>query len=91
VRRRDHAEIKADAQAIYRTASRAEAEHQAQAFARRWRAPYPRLVARLLQDLPELLAFFSCPRGLWRKLRTTHVIERCFVEIRGAPGRRSVS
>jgi putative transposase len=82
VRRRDHADIKADAQAIYQAASRADAEHQAQAFARRWRAPYPRLVARLLQDLPELLAFFSCPRGLWRKLRTTNVIERCFVEVR---------
>lgn len=82
VRRRDHAEVKADAQAIYRAASRAEAEGQAQAFARRWRAAYPQLVTRLLRDLPELLAFFQCPRSLWRKLRTTNVIERCFVEVR---------
>jgi len=29
-----------------------------------------------------LLAFFPCPRALWRKLRTTNVIERCFVEVR---------
>jgi transposase-like protein len=34
------------------------------------------------RDLPELLAFFPCPRALWQKLRTTNVIERCFVEIR---------
>lgn len=81
-RRRDHAAMKADAQAIYQAGSRAEAVAHAQAFARRWRDPYPSLVARLLRDLPELLAFFQCPRVLWRKLRTTNVIERCFVEVR---------
>jgi putative transposase len=82
VRRRDHAAMKADAQAIYQAASRSEAEGQAQAFARRWREMYPPLVTRLLRELPELLAFFQCPRALWRKLRTTNVIERCFVEVR---------
>jgi transposase-like protein len=81
-RRRDHDAMKADAQAIYRASSRQEAEAYAQAFARRWRAVYPQVVRRLLQDLPDLLAFFQCPRPLWRKLRTTNVIERCFVEVR---------
>lgn len=81
-RRRDHAAMKTDAQAIYQAADRAEAVAHAQAFARRWRAGYPQLVTRLLRDLPELLAFFQCPRALWRKLRTTNVIERCFVEVR---------
>jgi hypothetical protein len=43
----------------------------------------PRPLAPLLsQDLPELLSFFAFPRHLWRKLRTTNVIERCFVEVR---------
>ena len=32
--------------------------------------------------MPELLSFFSFPHHLWRKLRTTHVIERLFVEVR---------
>lgn len=82
VRRRDHAAVKADAQAIYQAASRSEAMAHAQAFARRWRDAYPSHVSRLLRDLPELLAFFQCPRSLWRKLRTTNVIERCFVEVR---------
>ena len=36
----------------------------------------------LERDLLELLAFFSCPRHQWKRLRTTHVIERCFVEVR---------
>ena len=82
VRRRDHAAVKADAQAIYQAASRREAEAQARGFARRWQASYPRMVQRLLGELPELLAFFRCPRPLWRKVRTTNVIERCFVEVR---------
>lgn len=82
VRRRDHAAVKADAQAIYRADSRREAETLARQFAQRWREAYPSMVARLLRDLPELLAFFQCPRGLWRRLRTTNLIERCFVEVR---------
>jgi len=31
--------------------------------------------------LAEQFTFFRFPRHLWRKLRTTHVIERCFVEV----------
>lgn len=81
-RRRDHAAMKADVQTIYQAVSQSEAEHRAQAFARRWRDAYPSLVTRLLRELPELLAFFQCPRALWRKLRTTNVIERCFVDVR---------
>jgi transposase-like protein len=40
------------------------------------------LVRQVERDLPELLSFFSFPRYLWRKLRTTNIIERCFVEVR---------
>ena len=52
------------------------------AFAFTGRALYPALVRRLERDLPELLAFFDFPQPLWRKLRTTNAIERCFVEVR---------
>jgi len=82
VRRRDHAAVKADAQAIYRADSRREAAALARQFARRWQEAYPSVVTRFLRDLPDLLAFFQCPRRLWRRLRTTNLIERCFVEVR---------
>jgi hypothetical protein len=36
---------------------------------------YPRMVRQLEADLPELLAFLRFPRHLWRKLRTTNIIE----------------
>lgn len=82
VRRRDHAAVKADAQAIYQAASRREAEALAQHFARQWQTIYPKVVASLLQDRPELLACFSWPRRLWRRLRTTTIMERCVVAVR---------
>ena len=84
-RRGDHATMKADAQTIDPAASRSEADHHAQAFARRWRDADPPRVTRRRRDRPELLAFFQCPRALWWTLRTTHVMERGFVEVRRRP------
>ena len=66
VRRRDRSAVKQDAQAIYQAENRRSAE----------------IVASLDQDLPCLLPFFAFPPHLRRKLRTTNVIERCFVEVR---------
>src|SRR5579885_908966 len=43
---------------------------------------YPTMVRQLERDLPELLHCCAFPRHLWRKLRTTNIIERCFVEVR---------
>jgi putative transposase len=82
VRKCDYAAVKADAQAIYLAEGRPAAQAAARAFCRRWRAAYPRMVRQLERDLPQLLSFFSLPRHLWRKLRTTNIIERCFVEVR---------
>ena len=82
VRRADHDQAKAGAQAIYLAPSRAQAEAAFRRFRVRWRQEYGAMVRRLERDLPELLSFFAFPRHLWRKLRTTNVIERCFVEVR---------
>jgi putative transposase len=82
VRKRDYEAVKGDAQAIYRAESRRQAEQAFGAFRGRWRDVYAGMVKRLERDLPELLSFFRFPRQLWRKLRTTNVIERCFVEVR---------
>src|SRR5262249_51381004 len=82
VRKCDAAEVKRDAQAIYLAESRPRAEAAFRDFRARWRRHYGRVVRRLERDLPELLSFFAMPRHLWRKLRTTNVIERCFVEVR---------
>lgn len=82
VRKRDHHQVKADAQAIYQAEGRAQALASFRWFRTNWQHLYPTLVRQLERDLPELLVFFRFPRHLWRKLRTTNVIERCFLEVR---------
>lgn len=82
VRKRDYDEVKQGAQAIYRAENRRQAEAAFRRFRQRWQREYGPMVRRLERDLPELLSFFSFPRHLWKKLRTTNVIERCFVEVR---------
>jgi len=82
VRRRDQVQVKHDAQRIYLAPNAAQARQAFRRFRFHWQAQYPGLVKRLERDLPELLTFFDFPRPLWRKLRTTNAIERCFVEVR---------
>ncbi len=82
VRRRDEPQVKVEAQKIYLAPNVAAARRAFERFRFHWRSRYPAMVRQLERDLPELLHFFALPRGLWRKLRTTNVIERCFVEVR---------
>jgi len=82
VRKRDWEGVKSEAQAIYQADSRREAEAAFRRFQTHWQDVYASMIKELEKDLPELLSFFSFPRHLWKKLRTTNVIERCFVEVR---------
>ena len=82
VRKRDYEAVKVDTQAIYRAENRKAAQAAFRGFQARWRNSYPAMVKRLARDLPELLNFYSFPKHLWRSLRTTNAIERCFVEVR---------
>jgi putative transposase len=82
VKRRDEQQVKAEAQKIYLAKNVAAARRAFQRFRFHWRSRYASMVRQLERDLPELLHFFALPSHLWRKLRTTNVIERCFVEIR---------
>lgn len=82
VKKREYDEVKRDAQGIYRADGIREARLAFREFRLRWIKQYPAMVKQLEKDLPELLSFMSFPKSLWRKLRTTNVIERCFVEVR---------
>ena len=81
-RKRDRDELKRMAQAIYLAEDRKRARAAFRCFKLRWQTEYPTMVKQLEKDLPDLLAFFSFPKHLWKQLRTTNIIERCFVEVR---------
>jgi putative transposase len=82
VRKCDYDEVAHGARALYLADGRTQAIAAFGRFRARWHRHYGSMVRRLERDLPELLSFFALPRRLWRKLRTTNVIERCFVEVR---------
>lgn len=82
VKKSDYDAVKHDAQAIYLAESRTHAAAAFRAFRARWRASYGPMVRQLERDLPDLLSVFAFPAPLRKKLRTTNVIERCFVEVR---------
>ncbi|MFL6452133.1 MAG: transposase [Bryobacteraceae bacterium] len=65
-----------------RADTRASARHAFLRFRKSWHPEYPVMVRQLERDLPELLVFYSFPKPLWNKLRTTNLIEPVFVEVR---------
>ena len=71
-----------EAKFIYQAEHRTEAIRRFRNWKRRWQRLAPKAVACLEIDLEELLAFFDCPKAHWKRLRTTNVIERLFVEVR---------
>ena len=82
VRKRDYDAVKAAAQVLSLARARGQAQKAFERFRRQGQSVYPAMVRRLEKDLPEPFTFYDFPRHLWRKLRTTHVIKRCFVEVR---------
>lgn len=49
---------------------------------KRWKEQAGAAVRCLEEDLEELLAFYQCPQKYWKRIRSTNVIERLFVEVR---------
>jgi putative transposase len=71
-----------EAKLIYQAQHRTEAIRRFRQWQRRWQRVAPKAVACLETDLEELLAFYNCPKAHWKRVRTTNVIERLFVEVR---------
>jgi putative transposase len=71
-----------EARAIYSARNRREAVGAWREWSKAWRKTAPKAVACIEKDLEELLNFYSCPEGIWKKVRTTNVIERSFREVR---------
>ncbi len=70
------------ARAIYSAESRKEALKAYNEWAEGWGTTYPKAVRCIEKDLEELLNFYSCPKEIRVKVRTTNVIERAFREVR---------
>ena len=71
-----------EAKLIYQAPTQKEAIARFRRWKGHWQSAAPKAVTCLEEDLEELLAFFHCPKAHWRRVRTTNIIERLFVEVR---------
>lgn len=72
----------AEAAAIYKAPSRAEARRRAQAFIAKYESDQPKLAAIIRDDLDATLTFYEFDPGKWPGLRSTNALERINRELR---------
>lgn len=83
VRKADREAVKKDLAAISNAKGLRQAQNALKRFARRWTILYPKALASLKECEEELLTFFKIQDpNLWKKIRTTNLIERRFRELR---------
>jgi transposase-like protein len=70
------------AKTIYQAKNQKEDIGLFRAWKKRWQKAAPSAVRCVEDDLEELLAFYQTPKAHWKKVRSTNVIERLFVEVR---------
>ncbi|WP_370332562.1 IS256 family transposase [Mycolicibacterium hippocampi] len=79
--KRLHPRAKELLRGIWDAKNRAAAVDAAATFATEF-AKYPKAVAKITDDLDELLAFYDFPAEHWKHLRTTNPIESTFATVR---------
>jgi putative transposase len=67
---------------IYNASDYSSAFRTFKSWAKFWHPIAPEAVKCLTDDIDKLLHFFNEPKHLWKKLRTSNIIERCFREVR---------
>ena len=67
---------------IWNAEDREHAAAAAHAFATDYGAKWPKAVAKITDDLDELLAFYDYPAEHWIHLRTTNPVESTFATVR---------
>ena len=72
----------AEASAIFKAPSRAEARRRAQAFITKYEVKQPKLAAVIRDDLDATLTFYEFDTGKWSGLRSTNALERINRELR---------
>ncbi|UIF88896.1 IS256 family transposase (plasmid) [Cupriavidus necator] len=77
-----HGRAKADLQAIWMAATRADAFAAFDRFVTIYGAKYPKAAGVLTKDRDTLLTFYDFPAEHWQHIRTTNAIESTFATVR---------
>lgn len=71
-----------DVTSIFRSETKEEALEKAKAAVKKWYMVEPKAMESLRFNLEYCLTYFSFPKELWRKIRTTNILDREFREFR---------
>lgn len=74
--------IMADAKAIYRADSRRQAIKRIALFQKKWARACPAAMRNFIKNIDLTLSYFSMPKRMWARVRTTNPLDRFFREIR---------
>jgi transposase-like protein len=82
LRKKDEKECLFEAKKIYSAENLKEAKRNFQLWESKWGRLYPKAAECIRKNWEQLTAFYKTPKALWKKLRTTNIIERAFREVR---------
>ena len=71
-----------DVKAIFNSESKEEAMAKAKSVVKKWYMAEPNAMESLRFNLEYCLTYFSFPKSIWRKIRTTNILAREFREFR---------
>jgi len=72
----------AEAKGIFAAPSRREAIKRFKTWKEKWQVEAERAVRCMEKDLHQCLHYYAFPKELWKKIRTTNMLERDFREVR---------
>lgn len=75
-------EMADDVKAIFRSETKEEAMEKAKTVVKKWYMAEPKAMESLRFNIEYCFTYFSFPKELWTKVRTTNLLEREFKEVR---------
>jgi len=75
-------EMADDVKAIFRSDTKEEAMEKAKIVVKKWYMAEPKAMESLRFNIEYCFTYFSFPKDLWTKVRTTNLLEREFKEVR---------
>lgn len=75
-------EVADDVKAIFRSETKEEAMEKAKTVVKKWYMTEPKAMESLRFNIEYCFTYFSFPKDIWSKVRTTNLLEREFKEVR---------
>jgi len=74
--------ISEDIKKVFQQKTKENAVKEAKAFCKKWYIQEEKAIRSFRHNLEDCFTYFQFPEHLWRKIRTTNILEREFREVR---------